>query len=479
MADQAAKRGPTAVRPLEIALLLLTFAAVCDLLRVNASRERPVLAGLALIAMIGQIALEQARWQLYPIYFLVTMLLYLASRTHADHEHYKVMRRIFVGLGLAAVVVCAFLAYALPVPVIPAPPGPYKVGTATWQFTDTSRTDPYAPEPNTPRIIVLQAWYPAEVAPGMVPAAWCPSVDIFGPAIAKKFGLPSFLLNHLQLVQSHAYANAEVKAQPGGWPVVIYSHGWTGFRNIAVDEAEALASQGYVVFAPDHLYGALATVLKDGTPVLNNPKAMPPDEPKDARQIGIELLVDTYAGDLRYVLDTVEKMNAGEKESPFKDKLDVAKIGLYGHSTGGGAVYEVAATDPRVKAVFGYDTWTEPISPEVRAKPLTIPFFSLRSAQWAERDDAKAKILRELIAQSKAPVYDYYVKDSKHADFTLMPILSPFAGTLGMTGPIDGRRVLEIGDDYLTAFFGQYLLGKESPLMNGESKDFPEVKKVE
>lgn len=466
------------MRPLEIALLLLAFAAVCDFLRSAASRERPVLAGLALLAMIGQIALEQPRWQLYPIYFLVTTLLYLSSRTHADADHYKIARRIFVGLGLAVVAACGLLAYALPVPIIPAPPGPYKVGTATWQFTDTSQTDPYAEKAEQPRIIVLQAWYPAEVAPGMRPAPWCPSIDIFGPAIAKKFGLPSFLLNHLQLVQSHSYANAEVKAQAGGWPVVIYSHGWTGFRNIALDEAEALASQGYIVFAPDHLYGALATVLKDGTPVLNNPKAMPPDEPKDARQVGIELLVETYAGDLRYVLDTIGKMNAGEKESPFKDKLDMGKIGLYGHSTGGGAVYEVAATDPRVKAVFGYDTWTEPISPDVRAKPLTIPFYSLRSAQWAERDDAKAQILRELIAQSKAPTFDYYVKDSKHADFTLMPILSPFAGTLGMTGPIDGTRVLDIGDKYLVAFFDQFLLGKESPLMKGASAEYAEVKAV-
>lgn len=467
------------MRPLEIALLLLTFAATCDFLRSTSSRERPILAGLALIAMIGQIALEQPRWQLYPVYFLVTMLIYFSSHANAGYAQHPLMRRLFAGLAVATVLVCALLAYALPVPLIPAPTGPYKVGTATWQFTDPNRTDPYAPEPNQQRIVVLQAWYPAEVAPGMRPAPWCPSIDIFGPAIAHKFGLPSFLLNHLKIVQSNSYPNAEVKAQEGGWPVVVYSHGWTGFRTIALDEVEALASQGYIVFAPDHLYGAMASVLKDGTPILNNPKAMPPDEPKDARQVGIELLVETYAGDLRFVLDTLEKMNSGDKESAFKGKLDLAKLGLFGHSTGGGAVYEVAATDPRVKALFGYDTWTEPISPEIRAKPLSIPFYSLRSAQWAERDDAKATILRELIAQAKAPAYDYYIADSKHADFTLMPILSPFAGTFGMTGPIEADRVLEIGSKYLVAFFDQYLRAKESPLMKGETPDFPEVKKVQ
>ena len=47
--------------------------------------------------------------------------------------------------------------------------------------------------------------------------------------------------------------------------------------------------------------------------ILNNPAAMPPDEPKDARQTGIELLVDMYAGDIRYVLDIIEKKQFGAK----------------------------------------------------------------------------------------------------------------------------------------------------------------------
>lgn len=462
------------MRPLEIALTLFALAAVCDLLRAHAGRERPVLAGLALLAMIAHVALEQARWQLYPVYAIIVFVLYLSTRV--DAKQHGLATRIFVGLGTVTILFSGFLAYALPVPRIPAPEGPYKIGTATWQYDDTTRTDPYAPAPDWPRKIMLQAWYPAEAAPGARPAPWCGQIAVFGPAIAREVGLPPFFLNHLTLVQSHSIANAEVRAQEGGWPVVIYSHGWTGFRNVAVDEVEALASRGYVVLAPDHIHGAIATVLTDGTVALNNPAAMPPAEPKDARQIGIERLVDTYAGDLRFVLGLIEQMNSGAIPSPFQGKLDLGRIGLFGHSTGGGAVYEVAATDPRVKALFAYDLWTEPISPEVRTKPLTIPFYSLRSAEWALRDDAKARIHRELLAQAQGPKYDGYIADAKHADFTLMPILSPFAGLLGRTGPIDARRVLHINNACLTTFFDHHLRDQPAPPLQPPANDYPELK---
>lgn len=446
------------------------------------SRSRTRRVGLALVALAllaAQVALDGAVWTLSPLYAVVALgaaLLLLRKEGTLPGISGK------LAWAGAVILVClsGFLAYALPVPTLPYPKGPYAVGTVTWEFDDATRKDPYAPTPDQPRKIMLQAWYPATLTGNEKPAAWSKDITVFGPAIATHFHLPTFLFDHLANFRSNSVENAPLKKEAAPWPVIVYSHGWTGFRTIALDEVEALASQGYVVFAPDHIYGALATVLKDGTPVLNNPKAMPPDQPRDAkRQAGIELLVDTYAGDLRFVLDTVEKMQAGTVDTPFKGALDLAKLGVFGHSTGGGAIYELAATDPRVKCAFGLDTWTEPISQDVRGTPLTVPFFSLRSAQWALNHDEKARILAELLAKAKGPVYDQYLIDSKHADFTLMPLLSPFAGSLGMTGPINGNRALEIGDAYLVAFFEQYLRGKDSPLLKPGSGTYAEVKPVE
>ena len=428
--------------------------------------------------MVVQIVIEGTRWPLYPAYVvaLVYFVLVRGAMMQAGRSGSRWRAALAGGVLAIVVLLSGILAYALPLPKIPVPTGPYKIGTMTRQIDDTSRMDPYASTPDQPRKIMLQVWYPAEPPSTAMPAPWSPDIGVFGPAIARYFGLPPFFLNHLVALRSHAYADVPVKPVEGGWPVIVYSHGWTGFRNIALDEIEALVSHGYVVAAPDHPYGAMATVLADGTPLLNNPKAMPPTEPKDARQTGIELLVETYAGDLRFVIDTLEKMNAGTEASPLQGRLDLAKLGLFGHSTGGGAIYEVTATDPRVKAAFGLDTWTEPISADVRAKPLTVPYYSLRSAQWAERDDAKAQILRTLLAQSQAKTFDNYIVDSKHADFTLMPVLSPMAGVFEMTGPIKGPRVLDVTNAYLVGFFEETLRGKMGALLEAGNAAYPEVK---
>lgn len=433
---------------------------------------------VATLSMILHIVVDPMHWTLYPVY--VVTLLHMVNVRRAVLQRAPATRgqRASAALFLVLLAPCALLAYALPVPNLPTPTGEYEMGTFSYQLDDPARTDPYAPTPGQTRKIMLQVWYPASPARKATPAPWSRDIGVFGPAIARYFGLPPFFLNHLGALRSHAYENAPARPAEGGWPVLVYSHGWTGFRTVALDEIEALVSHGYVVAAPDHTYGALATVLADGTPVLNNPKAMPPDEPKDARQVGIELLVDTYAGDLRLVLDELQRLQSGERDTPVRGQIDLAKLGLFGHSTGGGAIYEVAATDPRVKAAFGLDTWTEPISAEVRAKPLTVPFYSLRSAAWAERDDAKAQILRQLLGQAQAKTYDVYLSDSKHNDFTLMPILSPFAGIFGVTGPIDGRRALEITNAYLVAFFEHTLRGKPSPLLDDGATVYPEVRPV-
>ena len=59
------------------------------------------------------------------------------------------------------------------------------------------------------------------------------------------------------------------------WPVLVFSHGWDGMRYQNTVQMEALASNGYVVFAPEHAYGAVISVYPDGTKTYNKPGALP------------------------------------------------------------------------------------------------------------------------------------------------------------------------------------------------------------
>ncbi len=47
------------------------------------------------------------------------------------------------------------------------------------------------------------------------------------------------------------------------------------------------------------------------------------------------------------------------------------------------------------------------------------------------------------------------------------PLLSPVGDLIGIQGSIDSNRLIDILDDQLTGFFGQYLLG--------EDRAFPEA----
>ncbi len=58
------------------------------------------------------------------------------------------------------------------------------------------------------------------------------------------------------------------------------------------------------------------------------------------------------------------------------------------------------------------------------------------------------------------------------ADYALM--FSPLR-LLGLLGPIDGSRGLEITRAYVRAFFDTYLSHSASPLLQGPSSSYPEV----
>jgi hypothetical protein len=447
------------MRVLEVCLFLVTLAGMPYLLR-SASPGRNLVNRLAWpvafgVVLAAQVLVEGARWQLYPLYLVPVIAgLGLAVR------HSGVLRSVGALTLLVLALAGGFLAYALPVPQLPAVSQP--LGTFTHFFTDDSREEAYSPTPGGPRQFMAQFWYPADAADvaDKQPEPWSREIVAFGRELAASQGLPTFLLDHMSLAESHAYAAAKPAEDGGGkYPVVLYSHGWTGFRTIASNEIERIAAAGFVVIAPDHTYGAAGTVFPDGRVVLNNPKAMP-EKGSPERQARIEQLVDSYAGDLIYLLDILPKLESGEIESPLKGRIDLSRIGVFGHSTGGGAVVEAVKRDERIKAIAGLDIWCEPVSPALRDVPRSIPVASVRSQNWHDnRADIDRDILYQILASFSGPKYDLYLAESQHADFTIVPLLSPLVRSLlpGQRGTLPVADTIESVDGFLAAFFQQTL----------------------
>ena len=287
---------------------------------------------------------------------------------------------------------------------------------------------------------------------------------------------PSFFLDHLALAKTPAYLDAPIAETSTPYPIILFSHGWDGFNAQNSGQMIQLASRGYVVAAVNHTYGAVATVFPDGKIAYNNPNALPEGVPDAEYEIAARKLVDQWAGDLSYTLDQLNIRNNDTKDS-YYSKLDFNRIGVYGHSTGGGAAIQFCGTDPRCKALLGMDPFMRPVSAELLANGVTQLSFFMFSQGWSDLVDSRNnQLFNQFYPQASDSLGAITIQGTKHYDFSDLPLLSPIAPQLGLKGPLNGKRVTEIVNAYLIDFFELTLNGKSSTLFNDGFKDFPEVK---
>ena len=268
--------------------------------------------------------------------------------------------------------------------------------------------------------------------------------DIYSKAISGFLELPSFFLGHLALVKTPAFQDSPVAASSSAYPIILFSHGWQGFAAQNSGQAIDLASHGYVVVAVQHTYGALITVFDDGTIADNNPSALPDGAPTDIYESAAHKLADQWAGDLGFALDYMESQDK-DLASPFFTMLDPSHVGVYGHSTGGGAAIQFCAIDMRCKALLGMDPFMRPVSYEVIDSGISQPAFFMFSQRWA--DDVTSRN-NELFGKFYPNVEKSFraitIMGTAHHDFSDLPLLSPIAPQLGLKGPINGKRVTMI-----------------------------------
>ena len=82
----------------------------------------------------------------------------------------------------------------------------------------------------------------------------------------------------------------------------------------------------------------------------NNPDALPEDMTEPGYTDTARLLVNQWADDLSVALDYLAEQNT-DPSSSFHGLLDMTNVGVYGHSTGGGATIQFCGTDARCRRV--------------------------------------------------------------------------------------------------------------------------------
>lgn len=185
--------------------------------------------------------------------------------------------------------------------------GPYGVGVRTLKLKSGA---------------LVEVWYPARPA------------DVAGKPIAMYDvvdWLPEFLKMGLPEGVSVTYPTGGVRGVPVAgkkFPLVVFSHGFAGFRTQSSALTSALASWGFVVASPDHNSRSL-------TQVLLGPKGSTTD-----------------VQDLRQTITLMKTKNA-TKGNLLRGHVDLTRIGAVGHSAGGRAVETLATVDPRVDTFVG------------------------------------------------------------------------------------------------------------------------------
>lgn len=399
---------------------------------------------------------EVTLWQFYPLYFVACMGFsitlvrrYLYKRFKSKAIVYR-NRRKTIAIIFSAVILSMVLYLAFPVYALPQPTGPQHVGTMVLDLVDENRVEHYGNSQSPHRKIKIQIWYPSTSIDHGEKVPWIydgvPTVS----ALAKSMNLPKFTLNHTLTIDSNSYLEPPVSTEQSAYPIVLLSHGWTGTRNLHTDMAENLASHGIVVIGIEHAYGSIATVLENGEVFLLDASALPNRQAATFLEKA-SVLVETYAMDIAFVLDQLPGIQTGMLETPIKGHLALEKIGLLGHSTGGGAGVKIAITDNRVNALFGLDAWVEPLAIETLEKGLPFSSVFFRSAHWEKGPNNENLYALSQSSLSAAKVYQ--ISGTEHADFTMAYMFSRLTGLFNITGSVHRTPLIETQNEMILEYF--------------------------
>jgi predicted dienelactone hydrolase len=266
---------------------------------------------------------------------------------------------------------------------VPAPPfadaaiGDRAVGKTTVEVAVPHRDVP----------LPVELWYPAD-------AAAAAAADDAVYTLTVPFGEASLTLTQ----PSPLAKDAPTVADDASFPLVVFSHGSGGVRFQSLFLAEALASHGYIVVAPDHVGNTFGD--SSGTPVF--------DRPRDVSALIDAAVARQIAPDL------------------LGEAVDITRVAVSGHSFGGYTAVAVAAgnpsidfdPDPRVDAIVPIAPALGPslLADEVLEDLSTPTLFLGGTADTVT--PIEPNIDRAIGLMSADVVYRLDVEDAGHYSFT-------------------------------------------------------------
>ncbi|TWD81140.1 hypothetical protein FB561_2244 [Kribbella amoyensis] len=327
---------------------------------------------------------------------------------------------------------------------MPAPSGPYPIGTTELHLVDKNRKDPWGS--GSARAVMASVWYPA-----------------------------------LPIGPTAPYAPAKVAA-----PLADELTTFLGLPAGAVD------------------YAGTATHARSGAPALGrHPVEFPGGRvaPVTVTQDALKKAMGVRVADTRFLLDSLDRLAGGR--NPDADHrplpkgldraLDLRRTGMFGYSAGGFAAAETMLVDRRIDAGVNFDGtmqfgFPEGELSESAKRGLDRPFL-LFGAQGHSHKPQPGSPLNDpswtsFWQHQRGWKLDLGIPNGTHGSFAdyqfSVPAIAEEFGVppekvtelLGTVDPAGGVRAQRA---YLGAYFGQFLRGVPQPILRHGSPRYPEV----
>ncbi|HEY1091467.1 MAG TPA: hypothetical protein VGE47_10260, partial [Burkholderiaceae bacterium] len=260
--------------------------------------------------------------------------------------------------------------YFAPVIDWPKPEGPHRVGTREMEIPGPSR--------HGARRLMARLWYPAVSVEGRERRVYFgDEAELRSMALGLDGLLSAALVRRLGLVRTWSHEAAEIIQGPK-LPVIIFSHGLTGYVGQNTHLCEHLASHGYLVASLAHPGGASIVHYPDGSQTrqtrailrrLVTPqflldmwslfKVMTPQDRRDLLQrIALAPMADEDRRWAENISDAISGLSGPQSEAEtgrIMAQADWNRVGLVGMSLGGSASANAAQADPRVHVAVNLD----------------------------------------------------------------------------------------------------------------------------
>lgn len=270
----------------------------------------------------------------------------------------------------------------------------------------------------------------------------------------------------------------------GSYPLVVFSHGAFGVIDSNTSTCTELASNGYVVVSIGHTYQAAYVKDTSGKITLRSSEFINEiydgngDDSAQAEKKNYEeskKWMDIRCGDEKFVLDTIITKSKDGSEEPF-DRIDIDKIGLFGHSLGGASSVEMGRERSDIDAVidlegtmFGEYTGFENGTYSYDEDPYPIPLLDVNSKEVYDQAIALPSEYGETYVnfrtgENAKDFHEVVIDGASHLNFTDLGMVSPILSKLMCEGTassgsasVNARECIENVNSIVLNFFDYYL----------------------